>query len=343
VRIEPVDAMQAKGGVMSEAEATALVRVIVEAREIAPPSTISAAAAQALSDSAAIPVFPRLDPADLDGWRGVIAGSDAMWSTVSADLLSTCSATIDTREIAGVRCFVATPPGVSADAPVYLFLHGGAFVFGAGDFAKATGALAAERLGVVCVSVDYRMPPDHPFPAAPEDAVAVYQALLAEHDSKRIVIGGSSAGGNIAAAATLMIRDRGLPLPAGLVLLTPEVDLTEAGDTFQTNQILDVVLKQGLPECNALYARGADLTDPYVSPLFADFTKGYPPTLIQSGTRDLFLSNSVLIHRKLREAGIAAELHVWEAMPHGGFGLGPVEENAQVDREVARFVRKCVG
>ena len=328
---------------MSEAEAAALVPVTIEAREILPPSTISAAAAQALSDSAAIPIFPKLDPSDLDGWRQVVAGSDEMWSTVSADLLSTCSAAIETREIAGVRCFVATPPALDADAPVYLFFHGGAFVFGANDFAKATGALAAEKLGVTCVSVDYRMPPDHPFPAAPEDALAVYHALLADHDPARIIIGGSSAGGNIAASVTLMIRDRGLPLPAGLVLLTPEVDLTEAGDTFQTNRILDVVLKQGLPECNALYARGADLTDPYLSPLFADFTKGFPPTLVQSGTRDLFLSNSVRIHRKLREAGVEAELHVWEAMPHGGFGLGPVEENAQVDREVARFIRKCVG
>lgn len=101
----------------------------------------------------------------------------------------------------------------------------------------------------------------------------------------------ASAGGNIAAAATLVIRDRGLPLPAAVALLTPEVDLTESGDTFQTNALLDVTLKRGLPECNALYARGHDLADPYVSPLFADFGPGFAPTFIQSGTRDLFLSN----------------------------------------------------
>ncbi len=156
------------------------------------------------------------------------------------------------------------------------------------------------------------------------------------------MIGGSSAGGNLAAATALMIRDRGLPSPAAVILLTPEVDLTEAGDTFQTNVLLDVTLKGGLPECNALYAGGHDLADPYVSPLFADFSKGFPPTLIQSGTRDLFLSNSVLMHRKLRKAGVEAELHVWEAMPHGGFGFGDVPENREIDEEVSRFIARHV-
>jgi acetyl esterase/lipase len=192
------------------------------------------------------------------------------------------------------------------------------------------------------VSVDYRMPPDHPFPTAPEEVVAVYKELIKTVDPRSIVIGGSSAGGNIAASATLMIRDRGLPLPAGVVLLTPEVDLTESGDTFRTNEELDVVLKGCLPECNALYANGHDYHDPYLSPLFADFTKGFPPTLVQSGTRDLFLSNSVMIHRKLRSAGIDAELHVWEAMPHAGFLPGEAPENYEIDAEVARFFKRVI-
>ena len=134
-----------------------------------------------------------------------------------------------------------------------------------------------------------------------------------------------------------MIRDAGLPLPAALVLLTPEIDLTEAGDSFRTNELLDVVLKRGLPECNALYAAGRELADPYLSPLFADFAAGFPPTLIQTGTRDLFLSNSALMHRKLRRAGIAADLHVWEAMPHAGFGGGTPEDD-EIFTEVAAFL-----
>ena len=93
----------------------------------------------------------------------------------------------------------------------------------------------------------------------------------------------------------------------------------------------------------SLYAAGHDLTDPYVSPLFADYGKGFPPGFVQSGTRDLFLSNSVMIHRKLRRAGIEAELHVWEAMPHGGFGFGPAPENREIDDELRRFIAKHAG
>jgi acetyl esterase/lipase len=269
--------------------------------------------------------------------------SEAIWDPLAAQVLAECRCRVATQSLAGVTTYLCTPaaPGSAADA-IYLYIHGGAFVFGAGRFARAFGAKAADELALETISVDYRTPPAHPFPGALEDCFAVYEALVKGARGRKIVIGGSSAGANLATAVTLLIRDRGLSLPAAVVLLTPEVDLTEAGDTFRTNALLDVNLKAGLPECNALYAGGRDLTDPYVSPLFADFTRGFPPTLIQSGTRDLFLSNSVLMHRKLRRAGIDAELHVWEAMPHAGFGFGAVPENKEISDEVRRFIaRHC--
>ncbi len=319
-----------------------LTPVRLPPREIAPPQTISPVAAAALSLGAETPPAVRPAPGDVDGWRRSVAASEAMWEPLAAQMLSACASRTETRTVAGVTVYVSTPEGLdeAASRRVYLYLHGGALVFGGGRFAMAFGAATADRLGVTTVSVDYRMPPDHPFPAAPEDCLAVYRALLDTYDPAQVVIGGSSAGGNLAAATTLMIRDRGLPLPAAVILLTPEVDLTEAGDTFVTNAWLDVVLKTGLPECNALYAAGHDLRDPYVSPLFGDFGRGFPPTLIQSGTRDLFLSNSVLMHRKLRSAGVDAELHVWEAMPHGGFGFGDVPENREIDAELRRFIAR---
>jgi epsilon-lactone hydrolase len=318
--------------------------VRLDARDIPPPATISPAAQQILSNGASLPRTVWPSPNDKDAWRKQRAASDATWDQMAAPVLENVRAKVTTTRIAGVQCYDCLPlDEAPADGRVYLFIHGGAFVFGGGAFAKLQGARAAAELGVRTVSVDYRMPPDHPFPFAPEDCVSVYEALRKTVDPKRIVIGGSSAGGNIAAAATLMIRDRGLPLPAGTVLLTPEVDLTESGDSFRTNEDIDVVLKGRLPECNALYAAGHDLRDPYLSPLFGDFTKGFPPTLVQTGTRDLFLSNSVRTHRKLRDAGIDAELHVWEAMPHGGFIPGEAPENAEIQAEVARFIRRVVG
>lgn len=326
---------------MADNDNGALTPVRIVARDIAPPATISMQAQQALSEGAALPRPNWPSATDVTAWRKAIAASDAMWAEFAKPILATSQASVETRTIAGVTCYECTPSdGVPDDGIIYLYIHGGAFVFGGGLFAKAHGARSAGALGVVTVSVDYRMPPDHPFPAAPEDCIAVYQALLETLDPARIIIGGSSAGGNLAAAATLMIRDRGLPLPAGVILLTPEVDLTEAGDSFRTNADLDVVLKRGLPEANALYAGGHDLRDPYLSPLFADFTRGYPPTLVQTGTRDLFLSNSALIHRKLRDAGVDAELHVWEAMPHGGFGRGEAPENDEIHAELRRFIAR---
>jgi len=126
-------------------------------------------------------------------------------------------------------------------------------------------------------------------------------------------------------------------MPAALVLATPEVDLTESGDSFQTNREADNVLAS-LREVNLLYANGHDLADPYLSPLFGDVS-GFPATFLQAGTRDLFLSNTVRMHRKLRATGVEAELHVFEAMPHGGFG-GTSPEDREVSTEIRGFLER---
>jgi len=324
----------------SATSAPAVTPVVLPGRVIIPPLTISAQARAALSVGADTPQIARPSPEDLEGWQRAIEASEAMWEPIASEMLANSRCSVETRHIAGVKTYVCAPNSAGGARSCYLYIHGGAFVFGAGRFAMATGARACDALDLGTVSVDYRMPPSHPFPAALEDCFAVYEHLLKSASGQRIIVGGSSAGGNLAAAVTLLIRDRGLPLPAAVVLLTPEIDLTESGDTFRTNEGLDVTLKKGLPECNALYAAGRDLRDPYLSPLFADFSRGFPPTFIQSGTRDLFLSNSVLMHRKLRRAGVEAELHVWEAMPHGGFGFGPVPENDEISEEARHFIAR---
>ncbi len=140
----------------------------------------------------------------------------------------------------------------------------------------------------------------------------------------------------MAAAVTLRARDEGLPLPAALILLTPEADLTESGDSFQTNLGIDNVLTESLADSIALYAGDHDLRHPYLSPLFGDLAAPFPPTLLQAGTRDLFLSNTVRMHRKLRSGGVDAQLHVFEAMPHGGFFGAP--EDDELTDEIRRFL-----
>jgi acetyl esterase/lipase len=308
------------------------------------PVTVSRAAQEFLTTMASMPRPPRPAVDDRDGWIAAVGASDAMWEPRVQAMLAASRAKTETREIAGVTVHVATPETIDAKFAdcAYLYAHGGAFIFGGGRYAMAHGALAATQLGCTVYSVDYRMAPFHLFPQAPEDCLAVYRALLTDYSPKTLAIGGSSAGGNLALVTALMARDRKLPLPAGLVLLTPEVDLTEAGDTFQTHEFVDVVLQKGVMDCNLVYAGGRDLKEPYLSPLFADYTRHFPRVFIQSGTRDIFLSNCALLHRKMLKAGIDAELHVWEAMPHGGFG-GASPEDAEVESAVKDFLTRAWG
>jgi monoterpene epsilon-lactone hydrolase len=317
--------------------------VHVPARDIPVPTSVSPEAQAILAMGGGfVGPFPALD--DLEGWRAYVAAGEAQ---VRAGLewvaASTADVAIEEEQIGGVPVYVASPPDLASDdRRVYLEIHGGALIIGGGDNCRGMAAVNAKRWGVRMWAIDHRMPPDHPFPAALDDCVAVFRALLTEHRADDIVVGGSSAGANLAAALVLRARDEGLPMPAGVVLLTPEIDLTESGDSFQTLLGVDSVLSESLMPANLLYSGGHDLSDPYLSPLFGDFTKGFPPTFLCAGTRDLFLSNAVRMHRALRAAGVAAELHVMEAAPHGGFhGVAP--EDREIDAELCRFLDERFG
>lgn len=276
------------------------------------------------------------DPADFDAWVAFRDESNRTLGAAMEGRADPSLTTVETVTIAGVTVHIASPKADHDPNRVLLEFHGGGFYAGAGEFSRLTGAMRAQQHGLRCYSVDYRKPPEHPFPAGAEDGVAVYRALLDEVSPGSISVGGASAGANLAAATVLMARDEGLPLPASVVLLTPGVDLTETGDSFTTNRGLDVWLPHPIPEACRLYAGAHPLDHPLVSPLFADYAPGFPPTLVQAGTRDLLLSNAVRMHRVLRRAGVAAELHVFEGMPHGGFGGAP--EDAEMASEIKRFV-----
>jgi epsilon-lactone hydrolase len=296
------------------------------------PSHLSELARAVLATPREDVPFPALD--DTEGWLRRIEAADAQSREQYADVKLPVQA--EERQIAGVSTYVLRPDEVADpdQSPIYLDIHGGALIYSGGDVARLWGSRNAAVTGLVHWAVDYRMPPRHPFPAALDDVTAVYRALLDQRRPSDIVVGGSSAGGNLAAALLLRAKDEGLPLPGALVLLSPEVDLTESGDSFVTVAPYDNTLGSLRP-VNLLYANGRDLADPYLSPLFGDVT-GFPPTLVTAGTRDLFLSNAARMHRRLRDAGVDAELHVFEARPHGGFGGAP--EDLEVATELRRFV-----
>ncbi|MBV6422263.1 MAG: hypothetical protein NAOJABEB_00038 [Steroidobacteraceae bacterium] len=315
--------------------------ILLPARMIPVPKSISPEAqallAAAVAHSRAEPLPPHESAPEV--WRRLIGQFDSMILSMLAGWEG--ARDLDTRvEVASaVRVYVTVPPSAVDDA-CYLDLHGGGLISGGGEACRLMGCLTAATVGLRTCSPDYRMPPDHPHPAALDDCVAVYRMLVERYGADRVIVGGASAGGNLAAALVLRARDEGLPMPAGLVLCTPELDLTESGDTFASLRNVDAVLPLPLMEANLLYAAGADLSSPLLSPLFGDFSKGFPRTFLQSGTRDLFLSNTVRMHRALRRAGVEVELHVFEAMPHGGFGGAP--EDAELSGEIRRFVADCL-
>ncbi|MBU6266234.1 MAG: alpha/beta hydrolase [Sphingomonadales bacterium] len=250
-------------------------------------------------------------------------------------------ATVETIALGDCPLYKVTPETVRHPDCALLYIHGGGFFMGGGDGAKLAAMPFAARMGMAVYSLDYRMPPDHPFPAAIEDGVAAWRWLLARFPAERIAVYGPSAGGNLAPATILAIRAAGLPLPAVCGVHSPAADLTECGDSFATNTTLDTVLQRPMPELMNLYADGHDKRDPIASPAFADYAPGFPPTIITTGTRDLLLSSAVMLHRQMRRGGVDARLHVWDAMTHAPFFDSP-EEDELMD-ETCRFLLAHLG
>jgi monoterpene epsilon-lactone hydrolase len=312
----------------------------VPAREIPVPTTASEQAQAVLATE--LPVEPLPPVEDVDAVKAVIARRDGMAGPLIASIYGSAStgveAEVERIELDGCGVYVATPAGVSADdRRVYLFIHG-AWISGGGEMARAGAAMTAGAVGARTWAVDYRMPPDHPFPAPLDDCLSAYRALLVDHAPEEIIIGGMSGGANLTLATILRARAEGLPLPAAAVVLTPPADLTKAGDTFTTNADVDVSYDPGdIERIIQLYLNGHDRLDPYVSPVYGDFGKGFPPTILTSGTRDFLLSDTVRVHRRLRDAGVEAELHVWEATPHFMF-MGMAPEDLERVHEVRRFL-----
>jgi epsilon-lactone hydrolase len=309
----------------------------VPARAIPVPKHLSpvAQAILAMPLPGNLAAYPALD--DRDGWLRHITAGDASILQMIAPATEAVDAEISELREGEALAYDIRPRGLAADdRRVFLDIHGGALIMGGGHVCRAMGTAFAGKVGARVVSVDYRMPPDHPYPAGLDDCLAFYRALLRDHDPSQIIVGGLSAGGSLVGGMVLRARDEGLPLPAAAVMFSPEVDLTESGDSFQTNGGIDGM--GSLMQANLLYAAGADLANPYLSPLFGDFTKGFPPAFITAGTRDLFLSNAVRLHRALRNAGVPAELHIQEGATHACMGAFP--EIAEIDREMRLFCEK---
>jgi epsilon-lactone hydrolase len=205
----------------------------------------------------------------------------------------------------------------NASRRTILYCHGGGYYFCSPVSHRAITFELAARAQADVFSLDYRLAPEHRFPAALDDALAAYRALIdAGIAPESIVIGGDSAGGGLALATLIALRDAGDALPAGALLFSPWTDLTCSGASMHTNEGRDPMFHAAVfPRVAELYLGGADRRNPYASPLFAHFD-GLPPLLIQAGDTELLLDDSTRIAEKARAAGVRAELQIWRAVPH---------------------------
>ncbi|GAA2129450.1 alpha/beta hydrolase [Actinomadura napierensis] len=222
------------------------------------------------------------------------------------------------RATLGGRPALRVEPDGRARAGTILYFHGGSWVFGSPETALSlTGHLVA-KTGFGAYSLDYRLAPEHPFPAAIEDTLSAYRALLdSGEDPSAIAFAGDSAGGGLAVTTCLAARDAGLPLPAAVVAFSPGLDATRTGESMDTKAGVDPVFtREAVERTGAMYLAGADPHQPLLSPaVLADLT-GFPPMLIQVGTNEVLLDDSTRLAARARAAGADVILDVTADVPH---------------------------
>lgn len=298
------------------------------------PKTISPEAqkwlAQPVSDAAGPHHTVQEDRAGVDRWQ---AGA----GEVSLRLYP---ARVSAATMAGVPVRVVVPlhPSPAKADRVLLNLHGGGFRVDSGSLTESIPM--ANLTGVEVVSVLYRMAPEHPFPAALDDAIAVYKELLKTHKAAHIAIYGTSAGAILTGEVLVRLKQLSLPMPGAAGIFSGSGDMSLAGDSISMYSLnglsghLDPPT-EGAGSMNE-YAGTTDLKNPVLSPLYADLT-GLPPTLFLTSGRDLLLSGTTILHRAYLRAGVPAELIVFEALPHAFWNNPELPEAKEADADMASF------
>jgi monoterpene epsilon-lactone hydrolase len=313
-------ALLAAGALLNWQFACAQDRSAMTTTFVSVPDTVSPEARkylESLPDPAGLPVLPA--PGDLVGWKRVWEAGEAANEPRVRATLKRYEPTVKKRKLGGVPALDIKPKGWKDNGKVLVHAHGGMYALNSARSRLQGSAPAADATGLRVISVDYTLAPFGKWQQVTDEVLAVMDGLQKEgYKLKDIALYGESAGGALVAGAVLKMRDRGLGMPAALVLWSPWSDITNRGDSavtlksFEPNHVYDRHLK---PAADA-YADPKDQKHPYVSPVYGDYSKGFPPTLIQGGTKEIFLSHFVRHYRAIDAAGGTAVLDLYEGMPH---------------------------
>ncbi len=233
------------------------------------------------------------------------------------------------------------PQNAPKDAAL-IYLHGGAYCSGDLTYSRALASTIAKATGFATYSIEYRLAPESPFPAALEDALSAYfyvRDLGIPH--RRIGLIGDSAGGGLALAAALALTEKQAPLPGAVVCLSPWADLSEIGESELVSEAEDPILcSQGLRECARLYG-GDDLKNPLISPVYGEYGKDFPPTLIHAGTNEMLLWDALKVKQRMQEQNAPVTMEIFEGMWHV-WHLFPVPEAEEAMEKIRRFLEECL-
>lgn len=244
----------------------------------------------------------------------------------------------------GVTAEWVTAEGAS-DSRVVLYFHGGGYIIGSPRTHRAMLAHLSRDAGARVLALDYRLAPEHPFPAPVEDSVAAYRWLLNEgYDPARIAVSGDSAGGGLTVAMMVQARYVGLPMPGAAVCISPWVDMEGLGESMETRAAADpMVGRENLLVSAKTYLGGADPRAPLAAPLHADL-RGLPPTLIQVGDAEVLLDDSTRLAGIAREAGVEVRMEIWDDMIHVWHVFAPIlPEGKQAISQAGEFIKKHTG
>jgi salicylate hydroxylase len=250
---------------------------------------------------------------------------------------------IETIEADGVPCVRLAPPGGASDGPVLFHLHGGGYLIGSAQASVGLCSRLARAVGARCIAVGYRKAPEHPFPAALEDALAAYTALLENGiEASRIVVTGESAGGGLAIALSMRLRDLGLALPCGIAVMCPMADLTLSGESIDATAGQDpICTRRLLTQMASTYLQTHDPADPLASPLHGSFL-GLPPLLVQVAENEALYSDAVRLVDAARRDGVEVELDLYQDSVHVFQAFDFLPESTSAIQRIEGFVRRCV-